>query len=291
MGVDSAETLWKWVRAGASRSRTGSGAAVPRGRSVVYRGQATASHGLSSSLYRVCRSVRGPQVAEADLADVETAMLVAMRAEGLGQLMSDGELLTVLQHHAIPTRLIDVSAAATEALFFAVDHNDAADGRLFIIDVHTPAPLELKDLPSLPWAGATWGRYRTRGDWSGTVALVDAAALDPRMRAQRGKFLVGGLNRRLSGRHMWVGGQRVPASDYPEITSLGINFVHQRRKPENRNNNWPATGWTLRIPADWKPDLRIRLASLPQSIRADTMYPPLTEVRRLALSVARRALE
>jgi hypothetical protein len=291
MGIESAATLWTWIENGASTPVSGSRAAVPRGGNVVYRGQATASHGLSSSLYRRCREVKGPAVVESHLAAAETAIIDAMRGEGLGRLMTDGELLMVLQHHAIPTRLIDVSAAAAEALFFAVDHNDAAAGRLFIIDVHTADPIRLEASQQLPWADSARGPTRSEGGWSGTVALVDAAALDPRMRAQRGKFLVGGLNRRLSGRFMWVADHQIGPADYPEVTSLGINFVQQRRPMERRSANWPATGWTIKIDADWKPELRERLAQLPDSIAPDTMYPPVTEVKRLALSVARRALE
>lgn len=291
MGIESAATLWVWIENGASTPVSGSGAAVPRGNNVVYRGQATAGHGLSSSLYRRCRVVKGPAVSEAHLANAETAIIQAMRAEGLGRLMTDGELLMVLQHHAIPTRLIDVSAAAMEALFFAVDHNDAADGRLFIIDVHTTDPMRLDASQELPWADAARGSTQSEGGWSATVAVVDAAALDPRMRAQQGKFLVGGLNRRLSGRFMWVGDRQIDRADYPEVTALGVNFVRQRRPLERRSANWPATGWTIKIDADWKPELRERLAQLPDSIRADTMYPPVTEVKRLALDVARRALE
>jgi hypothetical protein len=289
MGIESAATLWNWIESGASAPVSGSRTAVPRGDSIVYRGQATSTHGLSSSLYRLCREVKGVAVAEAHLAKAESAIIGTMRQEGLGRLMTDGELLMVLQHHAIPTRLIDVSAAAAEALFFAVDRNDAADGRLFIIDVHTPAPLELNAEDRLPWADAARGT-QAEGRWSATVALVDAVALDPRMRAQQGKFVVGGLNRRLSGRHMWIGDRRIAPAEYPEVTSLGINFVRQRRPRDRRSANWPATGWTVRIRADWKPALRERLAQLPDSVRPDTMYPPVAEVKRLALSIARQSL-
>jgi FRG domain-containing protein len=204
--------------------------------------------------------------------------------------MTDGELLTVLQHHGIPTRLIDVSTSPTEALFFAVDRNDGADGRLFIVDVQESPPLALDASQQLPWADAVWGADRSRGDWSTRMALVDAPALDPRMRAQRGKFLVGGLNRRLSGRAMWLNEEQIAPADYPEVTSLGVNFVTQRRAVGLRNKNWPATGWTLRIEAAWKPVLRQLLAALDDSIRTDTMYPPLTEVKRLAVDIARRAI-
>ena len=225
MGIDSAATLWTWIQNGASARAKSSAKPVPHGTNVVYRGQATASHGLSSSLYRLCRREKGTTVAEANLAAAETAIIQAMRAEGLGRLMTDGELLMVLQHHAIPTRLIDVSAAAMEALFFAVDHNDAADGRLFIIDVHPSDPLLLDKTQMLPWTNAVWGS-RSTGEWSSSVALVDAAPLDARMRAQRGKFLVGGLNRRRSGRSMRIGGDKIAAVEL----SRGNLARHQLRQ-------------------------------------------------------------
>jgi hypothetical protein len=291
MGIDSAAALWTWVQNGAASPVRGKAKPVPSGTHVVYRGQATASYGLSSSLYRLCRDAKGPTVVETDLAKAEAAIIDAMRKEGLGRLMTDGELLMVLQHHAIPTRLIDVSTAATEALFFAVDQNDASDGRLFIIDVHAPTHMQLGDAHALPWAGAARGTTQSTGQWSATVDIVNAASLDSRMRAQRGKFLVGGLNRRQPGRMMWIRRPRnIAAEDYPEITSLGINFLRQRRPLSGRNARWPATGWTVRIEAVWKPDLRERLRNLSESIRPDTMYPPVTEVKRLALVIARQEL-
>jgi hypothetical protein len=91
MGIDSAATIWAWIETGASVPVTGSATPVPRGGNVVYRGQATASHGLSSSLYRLCREINGITVVEADLANAEMAIIQAMREEGLGRLMTDGE--------------------------------------------------------------------------------------------------------------------------------------------------------------------------------------------------------
>jgi len=49
----------------------------------------------------------GASVAEADIAKAETTIIETMRREGLGRRMTDGQLLMILQHHAIPTRLIE----------------------------------------------------------------------------------------------------------------------------------------------------------------------------------------
>ncbi len=300
--IKSADDLWHFVLGGAREPVRGRAAALFSGPSVVYRGQADASYSLSSSLYRLCASaLTGSRITEAHLQAAEQAIISATREEGIGRRMTDGELLMVLQHHGIPTRLVDVSAFPLEALFFAVDRNDAAPGRLFIVDLHDDKPLALTvpgpygpltaEERALPWAGQARGG-QAASEWTDRVALVDEAPLDPRMRAQAGKFLVGGLNRRYGGRAMYVRGikpQEITAAEFPDVTTLSINFVHQRRV--SRSGSWPATGWTLRVDPAWKPYIRARLARLEDPISEDTMYPPLGEVRRLALVQAKRAAE
>lgn len=300
--IQSADDLWSVLERGAAYPLKGAAAPLFSGSTVVYRGQADANYGLSSSLYRLCRSaLRHGRVAEAHLQAAEQAIILAARQEGIGRRMTDGELLMVLQHHGIPTRLVDVSAGPLEALFFAVDRDDAAAGRLIIVDLHDETPLRLGTLDpfgpktakerQLPWAGQARGGQSV-GTWTDTVALVAEAPLDARMRAQAGQFLVGGLNRRYGGRAMYVRGatgREIRAAEFPEVATLSVNFVQQRRLA--RSGSWPLTGWTLRVEPEWKPVLRERLAGLDDAITEDTMYPPLAEVRRLASVEARRAVE
>ncbi len=285
VGVQTADRLLAWLVAGANQTKAGSTSAALTAPCILYRGQADADYGLSSGLYRLCAQSMKRGVTEADLVVAETAILGSMRREGLGRGMSDLELLEVLQHHAIPTRLVDVSTTPLEALFFAVDQNDQADGRLFLVrlDKKTAGDALLaKSGVDLPWKGFV-RNTRSADRWTQTLGLIDADALDPRMRAQNGKFLVGGLNRRSGGRTM----NHIASEDYPTVTTLGINFLGQLRTGSNRS--WPATGWTLRIPAMWKRHLRSSLAQR-FNITPDTMYPPIGEVRRLALAEARNAL-
>jgi FRG domain len=291
MHIKTADDLWDWVKQGASSPLKGEARAVPSGQRVVYRGQPDSDFNLSSSLYRLCRDQLGVGVVEGDLAAAELEIIRTMRQEGLGRRMSDVELLMVLQHHGIPTRLIDVSIAPLEALFFAVEKGDAVAGRLFIIEVHddeSRLQLPLATSARLPWASAARGEQQAEGRWTSTVALVDEQPLDPRMRAQQGRFLVGGLNRRYGGRSMRISHREISPALYPEVTSLGINFVQQRRS--RHNSSWPATGWSVTIESSWKRDILERLGAEDDSIRPDTMYPPVGEVRRLALSVIRETL-
>lgn len=72
---------------------------------------------------------------------------------------------------------------------------------------------------------------------------------------------------------------QLAAELYADVTSLGINFTTTVHEP---HQSWPASGWTIQIPSAWKSPIRDRLAGLPESIRRDTMYPPVDEVARLA---------
>ena len=140
---------------------------------------------------------------------------------------------------------------------------------------------------ALPWASYARGGQRSVDRWTQTVALVDPDDLDPRMVAQRGVFLVGGLNRRSAGRSMRY--RSHPGSSkaknelaprlYADVTSLGVNFTTTVRRP---HQSWPASGWTIEVPSAWKSSIRDRLAALDDPISRDTMYPPVDEVARLA---------
>ncbi|NCT91938.1 FRG domain-containing protein [Cellulomonas sp. APG4] len=289
LGMTSVDDLWDWAVGG------GSAGGLPVGDKVVYRGQSHADFGLTSSLYRLCRKALPSGVAEKRLAEVEAKVLAAMRSEGLGRRMSDGQLLSVLQHHGVPTRLIDFSRGPLEALYFAVEGRDGIDGRMFVVrvdgrptSVATEMPFEsTHGDPALPWASYARGNTRAQDPWTQTVALVDPKDLDPRMVAQRGVFLVGGLNRRSAGRSMRYAaapggraGRELAPTLYADVTSLGVNFTTRiSRRP---HGSWPASGWTIKIDHAWKPELRSRLASLGDSISRDTMYPPVDEVARLA---------
>lgn len=292
LGISTADQLWDWalsVEAGA-----GGAALLPVGDDVVYRGQPHADFGLTSSLYRLCRTALPAGVKEKRLAEVEAKVLTAMSKQGLGRRMSDGQLLSVLQHHGVPTRLIDFSRGPLEALYFAVESRDSTDGRLFIVRAHgrttsvaTTMTLASTAGAALPWADYARGDERAVDRWTQTVALVDPEDLDPRMIAQRGVFLVGGLNRRSAGRSMLYrndpGRRRADTELAPElyadVTSLGVNFTTTVHAP---HQSWPASGWTIQIPSSWKSSIRSRLADLDDPISRDTMYPPVDEVARLA---------
>ncbi|MEU4347079.1 FRG domain-containing protein [Streptomyces sp. NPDC023838] len=285
---DTPESLWQWLRDGAESSHSPGCPMLPHSsaENIFYRGQSNADHGLSSSLFRVL-STSVSKVTEYRMARVEEHILQVMRGQGLGRLMTDGQLLGLLQHHGIPTRLIDVSKSPLEALFFAVDHDHDLDGRLFLIQLHPNDggeidAIDLSDQHQLEWADAARGERYAKSSWTGRVAVIDPRDLDPRMRAQRGCFLVGGLIASYSRRQMQFRGRVLAADDLAKITTLSIRFP-QRNAP---GKAWSATAWTVRIPAHWKRPLSDLLSREKDPITKDTMYPPLAEVKRLAISKA-----
>jgi hypothetical protein len=250
----------------------------------LYRGQADSAWGLSSTLYRAVKGA-GP-VTEQILARAEGAIVAEMRKQGLGLRMKDGELLMVLQHHAIPTRLIDFCHSGLAALFFATSDADTTDGRLFVIGQRrsqaSQLQLALDREESLPWLGTARGRY-ARASWTASVFAVEDAPLDPRMRAQRGCFLVGGLIHRFRGENIMIGGRIQSAEVLPELTTLKVFFpLPGANKPTS--DRWPAVGWTIRIPGEWKPKLRVMLAAREHD--QDHMYPDFDGSRRLGDYIA-----
>ena len=301
------ERFWEWVTSGPNVEVPGPD--LLRDATKYFRGQTRSWYGFTSILYRVCKLALGDrQVDEIHLAKAEFAVIEALRKEGMGRRMTDGELLIIAQHHLVPTRLIDVSIMPLEALFFAVEQEDGTDGRFFIVAPHQKGsglphaeePLRLSgrasgaggaDTRRLPWADAVRGTRQAHDGWSVDVRLVDEEPLDSRMRAQAGKFLVGGVHRSYPGLNM----PNVTSVERPDISCLAINFAPSTGRIQI-SKSWPATGWSVRVHASWKPALRERLAGLSQSrgienIEHDSMYPPIGQIERLGKHVARQSAE
>ena len=290
LGIDSEAALWAWIDAGATVGLAADEWEMAGGSGTYFRGQASAAFGLTSKLYRDLRMGADAagigEASESDLAQVERSLIESMRHEGLGRRMSDGELLMVMQHHGIATRLMDVSATPKEALFFACDQHAEQDGRFFVFNLRGDCgadydSMELAGLDDLPWEGAARGQRYADGAWTTRVAVVEDGALDPRMRAQNGRFLTGGLARKYAGAQRRLrGGTEVSREDHARVCSLHISF------PKTRTRGIPAgfdaSGWSVRVDAGWKAGLMRRLRAETDPITRDTMYPPVNEVMRLA---------
>lgn len=281
LGIDSADALWSWLEAAEFSALANWD--LEAGKNLFFRGQSDISYGLSSSLYRQIRAAKPEgKIAELDLGKAERTVLDAMRAEGLGRKMTDFELISVMQHHLMPTRLIDVSRSPLESLYFAVENNHGTDGVLFMINPKGVAGLRF-DGEKLPWAEFKAGRKNGDAAWTNKVTVAEHSALDPRMRAQDGTFLVGGLFRSYNGMAMYNTAGTIDASIRTDVTTLAIQFM--KRRESSYGVEWGAGGWVLRVDAAWKRPLLKRLAALQEPISEDTMYPAFTETARLARHV------
>ena len=176
-------------------------------RTYAWRGQNDAAWAFSSSLYRRLAAA-GAEVTEKMMRDAELNVLEEARRWGLGRDLgasaTDMHMLAVLQHHGVPTRLIDVTANPMTALWFATEeHRPESDGSvrrsagvLYAIDVTKTAWYETFQHGE----GQTWDHIANPLAATYQQALLASAKKDEmfrafpalpdeRMKAQEGFFL------------------------------------------------------------------------------------------------------
>jgi hypothetical protein len=106
----------------------------------VFRGQSDSSWQLAPSLFRQLRGVRDAAAArkieelleqefqaQASLFPETERVWLALMAAG------QAEIWAYMQHHGCPTRLLDWTASAYVAAYFAVDELPDVDGALFVV--------------------------------------------------------------------------------------------------------------------------------------------------------------
>lgn len=176
-------------------------------RIYAWRGQNDGSYSFSSSLYRRL-AVGTDEVTEEQMRHEELEILSEARRWGLGRDLggsaTDLHLLAGLQHHGVPTRLIDVTSNPMTALWFATEEHPPdqtgnvkrASGVLFAIDVtgtewfetFQHAEGQTYDHLTTP-LGATYQHALQDSEKSGAMFRVFPALPDERMKAQEGFFL------------------------------------------------------------------------------------------------------
>ncbi len=248
-------------------------------RALVWRGQADADFGLSSALFRKALTAHCMlDLDEKRMFQMESDVIAHARRRGLGRGMTNVQLLHALQHYQLPTRLIDVSRRPISALWFACNKHPRKDGRLFLFCVPSQAErLDDPNLQMLPWAGIRLS------NWTNQVLLLRAPASNPRIAAQDGAFLVGGLARNYAGQQRLAkdkhgSWRHVPAEQIHEISELFVKFPQEITV--KRATRWIASetyGVTWRIPAECKPVILKALRLL--GVSEATMYPNFDTAR------------
>lgn len=181
------------------------------GERFVWRGATNARWTIQSSLQRRLKEAPEhfdpkprPYNGTSPIRRAEKRLLAAAREWGLGfeggTYLSDLQMLASLQHHGVPTRLIDVTTDPMTALWFACQR--ASDGRdatgvLFAFNV-----TRLETVNTMPAPARTLEALSDPLGWSLTEALsgsrsrrlpylLEPTVRDARMIAQQGSFLLG----------------------------------------------------------------------------------------------------
>lgn len=170
-----------------------------RGHRLFWRGQANHEWGLVSSLARrlaAIETIDDPLLnrVEKKLLGEGTAWIKALAHPTYAEPLAK---LAYLQHHGIPTRLLDFTSDPWTAVFFAAETDDRLDGRLFALIV------DAGDVLAATPAGAPWERYRTD-----EIKIYDATAsgvVFDRIEAQRGVLAVARLPSTKPHRQAWDG--------------------------------------------------------------------------------------
>ena len=261
---------------------------------------------------------------EQTLQDAENLILKNARANGVGRGLTALETLTILQHHGSPTRLIDVTSDWRVALFFACEDDFQTDGRLFLIKSKPNRWKEfprIKD-PKKAESNLVWREYNRNFDktsganddypWLSGVWPILLPFTDSRMISQCGYFLVGGIPSPKGSVHLYTSicddcGQKfctcgqerygkkqsrnyLTISEYREVSSFLIGFKANARNfkslHKSKFHQWTAIGYSVRIPAAFKPKLLEILKH--EGIYHDSIYPPLLEISRLSKYLAEK---
>lgn len=161
---------------------------------VIWRGQSDHRWGITSSLARLTENPTA--VRDADLARAERLLLAEANTWVTATAVSpanDLEWLAPLQHHGVPTRLLDFTEDPLTATFFAVDDVDDIEGRLIAIAVPRDTGLEVSHPDGFEIGDLALGELRV---WT------PSAEVSPRLVAQRGVFALGRLPSTTPARHV-----------------------------------------------------------------------------------------
>lgn len=268
---------------------------------------------------------------EDTMVQAEIHLLNTAREIGIGRGLTALETLTLLQHHGSPTRLIDVTSDWKIALYFACESDNDVDGRIFLIKTNIAnwklfpkEKNETKRVEHLIWQGLKDNLYdldKLIEDpvftfiWNTITWPILLPFSDPRMIAQKGYFITGGIPSESRGRklrttkcshckknrclcpadktslnletistkHERSFSSHLNADEYRIITSLPIDFSTNETFI-NEITNSPhllaeTVGYSIRVPKHFKRKLREILRD--EGVHTDSMYPPLRETVRL----------
>ncbi|MFD4421395.1 FRG domain-containing protein [Agromyces sp. NPDC058484] len=245
------------------------GASYPDER-FVWRGQADASWGMRSSLYRAVANQISVAPTEGDLVAAERRLLDLARSQWRLDGIPGLQLFAQMQHVGVPTRLLDVTYNPLIAAWFAVTQStltsvDDADARLFAFTVSPTNAVRLNS----DWNSNTpyWFRLksdnaRQRTHWGTGLGrkLWHPPALHDRIPAQSAAFLLDGVPIEAPehgfGRLHPGDPERWSPERLRQVSSIPMNMTNVRR---GRLPVEKGPVFTYRVTAQAKPEIRDQL--------------------------------
>ena len=160
-----------------------------QGHRLIFRGQANSAWELRPSLFRTYEKIRSTYYSgeECLIADAKRRF-PAMFAKCKNNL----DVLALMQHYEIPTRLLDVTENALVALYFAskeYEKKSNVDGKVFMIDVEAK---ELRDSLKMGQEDVDIGEWHRGSNVQKDAApkLVRPPYLESRQRVQKCGFFI-----------------------------------------------------------------------------------------------------
>lgn len=240
------------------------GIAGERGQMVCWRGQANYEWSLMSSLVRAISKSVPPENSIIEALEnkiLKESVSWITEFEENSRLQEDVSRLIYLQHHGVPTRLIDFTQDPLVALFFAAENFDAIDGRVFAILY--PKKGILKKAPSLEKIKEL--KQVDLRFWQ-PEKLEDEF---PRIRAQQGLLAIGKLPTAAFRQQIYDSVSKrkryLLAEEIRQCTSIAVKFYSmedlRNEHPDSMSGkpDFPAQAVSLRIHVH-KPSIRARLA-------------------------------
>lgn len=248
------------------------------GETYVWRGQRDADWPLQSRLNRHVASTLGGGTL-ADVAAAEREILLHVRHQRWhlrdGVPLRPLELAAVLQHHGVPTRLLDVTRDPLVAAFFASGaasrEGQELDGA--VVAIRVPRARVTDPSAEIETLDGTLSFEPPNS----TYALWDPPAFDVRIVTQRGQFLVPNVNAsahkspRFSPTAVMGVGIKEPKGRYrgKDIRPFFMRFLEPAQP--GRPPAQPVNAVMVIVPAQIKDTLRNYLGSL--GLNDLTIYP------------------
>ncbi len=156
-----------------------------KGDVLLFRGQADCDNNLIPSIARTTPSGKALIVEERNMIEMAKYKLPTVFSKNLEPI----ELLALLQHHGIPTRLLDVSENALVGLYFACHDNKYTSGKDGEVIVFRNNDLNVANYPLVNTICESY-KNENPVEITGNFLFVYAPSYSLRQNIQRGRYIL-----------------------------------------------------------------------------------------------------